>query len=160
MVTIGERGQPAYRLYREGVADKDTSFDEIVAHLPEDLQVFHTGALTLTPSQLPTTGIFVLTKGTGGAHLLGPKGVVSKPAYPIATFVDTVGAGDSFHSAFLASLSESGELSNASSGFRSETLAEAVDFACAAAAINASRAGCSPPTELEVTRFIAVHHRP
>ncbi len=233
MVTIGERGQPAYRLYREGIADKDTTFDEIVAHLPDDLQVFHTGSLALTPSQLPTirrvfdlmhdrgvlvsidinirlrgsidsrryldgvwslleaadivkasdedlqafahdadvresaeiafarmdSGIFVLTEGTGGALLFGPKGVVSKPAYPVAALVDTVGAGDTFHSAFLAFLCRSGELSDASTGFSTETLNAAVDFACAAAAINVSRAGCSPPTELEVTRFIAAHHR-
>ena len=34
LVTIDSDGTPSYRLYREGVADKDTSFEEIVASLP------------------------------------------------------------------------------------------------------------------------------
>ena len=41
------------RLYREGIADKDTSFEEIEANLPYNLRVFHTGSLAITPSQLP-----------------------------------------------------------------------------------------------------------
>ena len=233
LVTIGTRGQPAYRLYREGIADKDITFEEIVKHLPGDLKVFHTGSLALTPSQLPTirrvfdlmhergvlvsmdinirlrgsidtrryldgvwslleaadvvkasdedlqafaldtdvrksaeiafdemgSGIFVLTEGTGGALLIGPNARISKPAYPVAALADTIGAGDTFHSAFLAYLYRSGELSEGSAPITMDTMDAAVDFACAAAAINVSRAGCSPPTEQEVTRFIAAHHR-
>lgn len=53
LVTIGADGQPAYRLYREGIADKDVSFAEIDAALPERLTAFHTGSLAITPSQLP-----------------------------------------------------------------------------------------------------------
>jgi len=39
LVTINEQHQPDYRLYREGVADKDTSFEEIVGNLPEKLRI-------------------------------------------------------------------------------------------------------------------------
>ncbi len=53
LVTVDARGQAAYRLYREGIADKDTTFEEIVAGLPPNLRVFHTGSLAITPSQLP-----------------------------------------------------------------------------------------------------------
>ncbi|MBT8077100.1 MAG: carbohydrate kinase, partial [Gammaproteobacteria bacterium] len=53
VVTVDDGGQATYRLYREGIADKDTSFEEIAAHLPDDLHVFHTGSLAITPSQLP-----------------------------------------------------------------------------------------------------------
>ena len=66
IVVIDERGVPAYRLYREGVADKDTSFKEIEANLPQELRVFHTGSLAITPSQLPLIRrLFQLMQGRG-----------------------------------------------------------------------------------------------
>ena len=40
-----------------------------------------------------------------------------------------------------------------------DLLGDAVDFACAAAAINVSRKGCSPPTQKEVQDFIASTRR-
>ena len=53
LVTLDAAGLPAYRIYREGIADKDIAFEEIEANLPANLQVFHTGSLAVTPSQLP-----------------------------------------------------------------------------------------------------------
>ena len=35
LVTIDEHGMPTYRLYREGIADKDTSYDEIEQNLKQ-----------------------------------------------------------------------------------------------------------------------------
>jgi len=233
LVNVDEHGQARYRIYREGIADKDTSFDEIVGNLPENLAVFHTGSLAITPSQLPKirkvfeyldergvvlsvdinirlrasidtdryldgvqslirdahivkasdedlaafdigtgarksaeiirdeigAGILVVTEGSGGAVLMSEQGTVEKRAYPVATLVDTVGAGDTFHAAFLASLYRSGELSGSMADIDIETLANALDFASAAAAINVSRAGCAPPTEAEVREFIAATNR-
>ncbi len=228
LVTIDDEGLPTYRLYREGVADKDTSIEEIVANLPADLQVFHTGSLAITPSQLPkirelfglmrergvvvsvdinirlgasldtdayldgvrsllgeadivkasdedlaalqinenprksaeiafsemSSGMFLLTEGRGGAVLHTAQGTIEKSAYPIANVRDTIGAGDTFHSAFLASLCCSGVIREPLAGINLEALGDAVDFACAAAAINVSRVGCSPPTKDEVDEFI------
>lgn len=228
LITIDENGMPTYRLYREGIADKDTSFEEIRAILPGNLQVFHTGSLAITPSQLPKirelfelmrergvvvsmdinirlrasidtrayldgvrsllpladivkasdedlepfqfsadsrraaelayaemgSGMLVLTEGKGGALLHTVNGVIEKSAYPIAHVEDTVGAGDTFHSAFLASLCRSAATERPYSEIDPETLGDAVDFACAAAAINVSRIGCSPPTRQEVEAFI------
>ena len=233
LVTVDDQGNATYRLYREGIADKDTSFEDIVENLPDDLRVFHTGSLAITPSQLPkirkvfdlmhergvlvsvdinirlrasidtqkyldgvrsllqvadivkasdedveafnfdsdartsaemifgemNPGLLVLTEGTGGAVLFSEQGMVSKRAYPVATLVDTVGAGDTFHSAFLAFLCRSGELSRSIAEISIETLANALEFACAAAAINVSRSGCSPPTEIEVSEFISATTR-
>lgn len=228
LVTIDHDGMPAYRLYREGIADKDTSYEEIRANLPGNLRVFHTGSLAITPSQLPNirdlfalmrdegvvismdinirlraslnteayldgvrtllpladivkasdedlepfqfsadtrraaelayaemgSGMLVLTEGKGGALLHTANGVLEKSAYPIAQVEDTVGAGDTFHSAFLASLCRSGAIDGLYSEIDPETLGEAVDFACAAAAINVSRSGCNPPSQQEVEEFI------
>lgn len=228
LVTIDDAGLPTYRLYREGIADKDATFEEIEASLPDDLQVFHTGSLAITPSQLPKirrlfklmhsrgvvvsvdinirlraslntkaylngvrslmgladivkasdedlaalqldpdprrsaelafaamrSGILVFTEGRGGAVLINTRGKIEKSAYPVARIEDTVGAGDTFHSAFLAALLRTGRLNKSLGGISQESLGDAVDFACAAAAINVSRKGCSPPTQKEVEAFI------
>ncbi|MCG8370596.1 MAG: PfkB family carbohydrate kinase [Proteobacteria bacterium] len=233
LVTIDDKGMPAYRLYRQGVADKDTSTGEIEANLPHDLRVFHTGSLAVTPSQLPKirklfelmrargvtvsmdinirlrasrdttayldgvrlllpladivkasdedlepfrfasgtrkaaaaayaemgSGMLVLTEGKGGARLLTASGTLEAKAYPIAHIEDTVGAGDTFHSAFLASLCRSDAIGGPYRDIDPEVLHGAVDFACAAAAINVSRAGCNPPTQAEVESFIAATDR-
>ena len=228
LVTIDDAGLPSYRLYREGIADKDASFDEIAASVPDDLKVFHTGSLAITPSQLPKIrrlfklmhdrgvivsvdinirlrasldtkayldgvrslleladivkasdedietlqldpdprrsaelayaamkkGLLVYTEGSGGAVVIGAHGSIGKSAYPIANVADTVGAGDTFHSAFLAALLRTGKLDKSITDISQDMLGDAVDFACAAAAINVSRKGCSPPTQAEVDAFV------
>lgn len=233
LVTIDAEGVPTYRIYREGIADKDVSFDEIEANLSDDLRVFHTGSLAITPSQLPKirklfelmhargvivsvdinirlrasldtaayiegvrsllpladivkasdedlealeldpdprrsaelafaamqSGILVFTEGRGGAVLINEHGSIERSAYPIARVADTVGAGDTFHSALLAALLRTGRINKSLGEMSQESLGDAVDFACAAAAINVSRTGCSPPTQKEVDEFIASTHR-
>ena len=233
LVTIDERGVPAYRLYREGIADKDTSFEEIEANLPKDLRVFHTGSLAITPSQVPKirklvevmhdkgvvvsmdvnirlrasidteaylegvrsllpladivkasdedlepfqfaadnqkaaqvafgemgSGMLLLTEGKGGALLYTASGVIYKKAYPVAQVEDTVGAGDTFHSAFLAALCRSDAIERPYRDIDHGMLGDAVDFACAAAAINVSRVGCNPPTQQEVDEFVRSSRR-
>ncbi|PLW69668.1 carbohydrate kinase family protein [Pseudohalioglobus lutimaris] len=229
LVTLNREGHPSYRLYREGIADKDTSYEEIVANLPESLRVFHTGSLAITPSQLPKIrnvfdflrergvlisidinirirasidrqryldgvrsllksadiikasdedlmalglsgdtrrsaelvyeemngGVLVLTEGGGGAVVYSNSGRVAQGSYRVPNVVDTVGAGDTFHSAFLAYLSRSGDLLNELAEIPVKSLGTALKFACAAAAINVSRAGCSPPTHEEVSEYMA-----
>lgn len=228
LVTIDEAGLPTYRLYREGIADKDASFEEIVACLPDDLRIFHTGSLAITPSQLPKirklfelmrdrgvivsidinirlracldtktyidgvrslmcladivkasdedlealqldplprrsaelafesmeSGMLVFTEGQGGAVLINAAGQFEASAYPVANVVDTVGAGDTFHAALLAALFRTGSVERTIGQISPDSLAEALDYACAAAAINVSRKGCSPPTRKEVESFI------
>ena len=228
LVTIGEEGQPAFLLYREGVADKDIAYEEIEAHLPQKLQVFHSGSLAITPSQLPIirrlfelmqgnditvsmdinirlnatrdteayldgvrsllpladivkasdddlkpfglatsardaadiaykemgSGILVLTEGKGGSVLYTTSGTIQKSAYPVAQVEDTVGAGDTFHAAFLAALCRANTDGKPFHEIDTDVLAEALDFANAAAAINVSRTGCNPPTQLEVEAFL------
>jgi len=229
LVDIDTDGLPSYTLYREGIADTDSSFETICADLPGDIDLLHTGSLAITPDQLPkirtlfqylrksgilisvdinirlgsstdtqayldgvmslfqycdiiktseediialkihadamiaaqkiydmTTddALLVLTAGAGGAHLIAPGGITSKKAYPVAEPVDTIGAGDVFHAAFLAILIRSGLLGACCVRPEPNTLAEALDYACAAAAINVSRAGCAPPTHKEVIHFI------
>ena len=228
MVEVAETGQASYRLYREGIADKDITFENILAHLPENLKLFHTASLAITPSQLSKIksvfshlhqknvllsidinirlgasidtdsylsgvrsllpyadivkasdedvdalninastlvsaeqlftemrgGLFLLTKGTGGAVLFSDEHRIKVQGYPVATVADTVGAGDTFHGAFLSSLEQASLLSMPMAKWSLEALMLAVDYACAAAAINVSRVGCNPPTIAEVESYI------
>ena len=232
LVTVNKHGQPSYSLYREGIADKDTSLEEILEHLPADLQVFHTGSLAITPSQLPkiTTllaelrrrgvcisidinirlrasldtdrylagvrsllpyadfvkasdedvdafgldadprraarqlysvqggGLLIYTEGSGGTLLFGAPGQdqpMEVGAYRVPVVADTIGAGDTFHSAFRAFLYARHAFGGRAFDKDAATLLEALDYACAAAAINVSRAGCSPPTRNEVLKLQA-----
>lgn len=228
LVSIDEQGLPAYTLYREGIADKDTTFAEVRDNLPKDLTLFHTGSLAITPSQLPkirrlfeylrandvlvsvdinirlgasvdtqayldgvmslmgvcdivkasdedlvalgldenpliaaeklfdmtSDALLIMTEGKGGAHMFAPGCHLQTPAYPVAQVADTIGAGDTFHAAFLASLNRSHALHSGLSRLADATLEAALDYACAAAAINVSRVGCVPPTQAEVETFI------
>ena len=228
LVTIDSDGMPSYRLYREGIADKDTSFEEVATNLPRSLKVLHTGSLAITPSQLPKirklfelmrerdvtismdinirlrasvdtrayldgvrsllpiadivkasdedlepfefateareaaalaykemgSGMLVLTEGKGGALMQTEDGVVEAEAFPTTHVKDTVGAGDTFHSALLAALVRGGAIGGDFRNVGSAILKDAVDFACAAAAINVSRVGCNPPTKSEVEDFM------
>ncbi len=229
LITVDDEGKPTYRIYRQGVADKDTSFEEIASSLPDELQAFHTGSLAITPSQLPRirklfdlmrgrgvvisldinlrlracldtatyldgvrsllpladivkasdedleplqfapdaraaaerayeaigTGLLLLTEGKGGAVLYSPQGLIEARAYRPSQVADTIGAGDTFHAAFLARLSQRGALGRAHRDVAQEVLANALDYACAAAAINVSRPGCNPPNRHEVERFMS-----
>ncbi|MEO0973015.1 MAG: PfkB family carbohydrate kinase [Pseudomonadota bacterium] len=234
MVTVDDAGIPAYRLYREGVADKDTTLEELLSLLPPELSVFHTGSLAITPSQLPKLkqlftglrargvllsvdinirlkasidtqayldgvrslfplcdvlkasdedlqamgfreppdeaaravqgqmppgGIVLLTEGRGGVLLVDASGEIRRPAFAITRVQDTVGAGDTFHSAFIASVVRRGAVVNGRVRLPRAALSEVLDFACAAAAINVSRRGCSPPSESEVLEFLAATDR-
>ncbi len=233
MVTVDAKGQPSYRLYREGIADKDTSLEEIVDSVDDQISVFHTGSLAITPSQLdkikqvfmrlkdrgvlisidinirlgaslnqaaylggvrsllpfadivkasdedleafdlgvPRTevaaifhsemqgGLFVLTEGTGGALLRSSDIEIRKRAYPVVSIVDTVGAGDTFHSSFLAELLRDSPTRIDLARLSNQRLGDALEFACAAAAINVGRAGCSPPTANEVRDYIIATSR-
>jgi len=68
---------------------------------------------------------------------------------------DTIGAGDTFHGAFLSWLEIKGMMSRFALANMSETeLYEALFFANKAAAIVCSRRGAEPPTLKEVEEMI------
>lgn len=228
-VTIDDQGLPAYRLYRHGVADKDTSFGEICNSIPARTKIFHTGSLAITPSQLEKItqllhwlrerdiltsidinirlqatpdaeryiagvrsllplcdvvkasdedvdalgldsssragaqrvfeemagGTLVFTEGSKGVVIYRGDTTIESPAFPVAKVEDTVGAGDTFYSAFLAHVLRANDGAKvAIDALADAALREALEFGCAAAAINVARPGCSPPTTGEVKAFI------
>lgn len=52
LIPIGDEESPQYTLYREGVADRDYSVDEVLSCIPESVRFFHTGSLVLVPDEL------------------------------------------------------------------------------------------------------------
>lgn len=89
----------------------------------------------------------VVTRGSAGATAFGRDGLrVDVPGQPV-TVVDTIGAGDSFVGALVASLAAEGDdwLDDAAA------LADAVSFANRVAGVTVSRAGASPPTLAELS---------
>ena len=97
------------------------------------------------------TRLAIATLGPQGAIALLRRedGSVTKESAPgirAANLADTVGAGDTFHGAFLAYLDTKGKLSHNSIANLSETdLRNALTFANKAAAIVCSRHGAEPP---------------
>lgn len=85
------------------------------------------------------------TEGDHGANLHHPSGRMISGFVPVPDVVDTIGAGDSFMGAFLASLWQNGGLGPTLRDLPEELSASAMDFACAIAAETCGERGCNPP---------------
>ncbi|MFC8455253.1 carbohydrate kinase [Kitasatospora sp. NPDC057223] len=120
-----------------GLSDLVKASDEDLAWLYPGIPARDSAArwLTLGPAAV------VVTCGRDGAFALTPAGEARTEAPP-TTVVDTVGAGDSFMSALLATLATPRPAPDA--------LTAALRTAAAAAAITVSRAGANPPTSAEL----------
>lgn len=88
-----------------------------------------------------------ITDGAKGSHFVGPKGEYYYcPAYEQVSVVDTTGAGDSFHGAFLAKIGEyirrhEGDPRDILLHISQEELEKAAHFASAVAALNTQHIG-------------------
>lgn len=99
--------------------------------------------------------LVVITRGADGALGFCAAGAVALPARAVAVR-DTVGAGDSFHAALLARLSQTGRLSlDGIAGLDLAALRELLAYASAAAAITVGRHGADPPNASEVASTLA-----
>lgn len=98
------------------------------------------------------TGLVVVTRGGDGVIAMSRAGLIEVPAVRTEV-VDTVGAGDSFMAALLASLGRhdllSGALREALTDPQQDLRAH-LGFAVRAAAITVSRAGANPPSAAEM----------
>ena len=101
----------------------------------------------------------IATLGPNGATAIlrradGSATKVSAPAAHITEVADTVGAGDTFHGAFLSWLQRRGKMShNGIAGLSENDLYDALVFANKAAAIVCTRRGAEPPNMEEVGLF-------
>ena len=100
------------------------------------------------------TTLVVVTLGGEGAFGRGRFGAARVSAPPVEV-VDTVGAGDAFGAALLASLRRAGRLTIDAVGELGDgDLEEALTFATAVGALQCTRAGAEPPTLADVEAFL------
>lgn len=98
-------------------------------------------------------GMVLLTKGEHGATLLTDQVSISKPVYKPKEFVDAVGAGDTFFSAFLSYLLREKQIKQP---WQQDALASALEFGLMAATLNVEKNGCQPPSETDVYEALDV----
>jgi fructokinase len=94
--------------------------------------------------------VVALTRGERGAVAASGYAFVDIPGIPVAV-VDTVGAGDSFGAALIASLIDEGAFGLEATRLPDEAvLARAVSYAVVASAITCTRTGATPPSRAEI----------
>lgn len=94
--------------------------------------------------------VVLISRGGEGASAYWRGGRLDQRPAP-TTVVDTIGAGDTFHAAFLVALRRAGRLRRTGlPGLTEAELQGALAFAARAAALNCARPGCNPPTAAEV----------
>ena len=94
--------------------------------------------------------LVAMTKGASGATAWWSGGQVTLPAHA-AKVIDAVGAGDSFHAALLARLSQRGALNRAAlDKLDRPAIEDVIRYANAAAALTCSRRGADLPQRAEV----------
>jgi fructokinase len=132
----------------------------IVKSSDEDIAIAYRG--TLGPAeaarrwQARGAELVVVTRGGEGAlAFLRDEEPLALPGRRVAV-VDTVGAGDTFHAALLASLSRGGHLGGPSlASLGREALAASLAYAVTAASITCSRRGADLPRAADVDAALA-----
>ncbi len=98
--------------------------------------------------------VVVITMAAKGAFAVCSEGMVKVSAIDVPV-VDTVGAGDTFHAAFLSYLYREGFLNvDLVKHLKKGTVKKALEFAIKAASITCSRAGANPPSMVEMENWI------
>jgi len=104
-------------------------------------------------------GIFAFTEGEFGASLITSTQRVFLPAIKPLIFVDTIGAGDTFYAALLASIMNDCLDQMAANTITPKHLKAILYTAIVAASINLCRPGCVPPDKTELTqRMLELAH--
>lgn len=95
--------------------------------------------------------IVIVTRGSEGATAMFGQGDQVTAAARIVDVVDTVGAGDTFNSGFLAAFFKAGELEKQNiDQISGEKIEAALSHGSHVASITVSRAGANPPWESEL----------
>ena len=98
--------------------------------------------------------LVVLTRGAAGSAAFRKDGAIEVRSRKVAV-VDTIGAGDTFHAAFLVALEKAGVTDRPSlRSLSADTLRAALEWAGAAAALDCTKAGAEPPTYDELESFM------
>jgi fructokinase len=94
----------------------------------------------------PANQLIIVTRGSESCLAFGPVSLLVEEAVQKAEVVDTIGAGDTFNSGLLASLSRQGCLTKAGvANLQVDQVSIALAYGAKVAAVTVSRAGANPP---------------
>jgi fructokinase len=138
--------------------ERQIGFAHIVKASDEDLEWLYPGVPVEQVAQdWYESGVAasIVTRGADGVYMVGPDGIAYRRPGRRITVVDTVGAGDSFTGALLASLSWIDALGRSPvtrlAAVAPEQWITALDYAVRVSAITCTRRGANPPTLAEMT---------
>ena len=156
---IGDLGRWASRF------DRFAATASVVKSSDEDIAIAYGGRLGVGEAvsrwQTAGAGLVVVTRGAQGAIAFPRDAEPLEVPGRTVTVVDTVGAGDTFHAALLASLDASDSLTpDRLAALSRDRLGDALAYAVAAAAITCSRRGADLPRAAEVAAALAPKERP
>jgi fructokinase len=131
----------------------------IIKASDEDIRIAWGGRRSLQEAAAYWLGLgaklVVITRGAGGVVSFSAAGTVEVQSRSVSV-QDTVGAGDSFHAALLARLSQMGRLSTESvAALDQAALMELLSYAATAASITVGRRGADLPKAVEVEAELA-----
>ena len=98
-------------------------------------------------------GIFAFTEGEFGASLITRTQHTFLPALKPPFLADTVGAGDTFYAALLASIMDEQLDRIAPADIKLHQLNNLLQRSIVAATISLSRSGCVPPSKAELAEY-------
>ncbi len=149
--------EPNVAHWRERV-ERFVRHADVVKVSDEDLDLLYPGA---EPARLAEAWcglgarLVVVTRGAGGAEAFTERGVVTVPGRQVAV-VDTVGAGDAFQAALIASLADLGVRSRSMlDALGIDSITRVLDFAVAAASLACARRGADLPRRADLPNFEA-----
>lgn len=152
---MGDRGRA-----RDDV-ERFVALADVVKVSDEDLEFLHPGDDPVDVARrwlALGARLVVITRGPDGATAVRGAGVVDRPA-PRVVVVDTVGAGDTFTAGLLHALAVRDRLGADPEarleGAGLDELGDCLTVAATAAALTCQRAGCDPPTAVELDRALA-----
>lgn len=90
VVSLDAKGSPTYAFHRNAVADRDCSAASLVASLPPDLELLHTGGLALVPEDCAKTLAVIEAAQARGALVSVDANLRPKVAGDLAAYLDGV----------------------------------------------------------------------
>lgn len=145
--------------------DRFAATADIVKSSDEDIAIAYRGRLGIAEAarrwQSRGAELVVVTRGGEGAvAFLRDEAPLELPGRKVDV-IDTVGAGDTFHAALLASLDRRGLLGRPSlAALDRATLGDVVSYAITASSITCSRRGADLPRATDVAAVLAGKDRP
>mgnify|MGYP000435073444 FL=1 len=136
--------------------ERVNAFSHIIKASDEDIEWLYQGKREVddVAKEWAKSALVLITRGADGTSVFRREERIDVPSRKI-NVVDTVGAGDTFCANLLGQLQDDGHLGNDLNTIDSDALRNYVDVAGIAASITCERAGCEPPSVLDLQTVLS-----